>query len=57
MFLASWEEEPVPESHGDVVTAAPKSPHDDVEDEEEEEEPRVPEVKLLSMKKIILWFY
>ena len=44
----------LPESHGDCCSLVP---HDDVEDEEEEEEPRVPEVKLLSMKKIILWFY
>ena len=46
-------EESIQESHGDVVTAAPKFPHDDVEDEVEEE-PRVPEVKSLSMKRNIL---
>ena len=44
-------EESIQESHGDVVTAAAMFPHDDVE-EDLEEEPRVPEAKLLSMKRL-----
>ena len=44
-------EEPIQKSHGDVVTAAAEFPHDSVE-ENLEEEPRVPEAKLLSMRRL-----
>ena len=32
------EEEPIPESHGDVVTTTPEFPHDDVEEDLEKKD-------------------